>query len=177
MSLPFRPSFSKLEEWLDNLLMNLDINLPLLSELEQLCRAFWKKHNHQNQVENQNETAVLALQDNLSPKLCSNKANSNTEHDHLPHYYGQNGKPDKDVNGKQHAHGHNARPKSQHTNQSCCESINSDSGKSECECNEDGNIKGQAKSQHEPSLVGRPNRTRRTCRVLWDRSTEDSSFL
>uniref|UniRef100_A0A3Q2R333 non-specific serine/threonine protein kinase n=1 Tax=Fundulus heteroclitus TaxID=8078 RepID=A0A3Q2R333_FUNHE len=37
-----RPSFSKLEEWLDNLLMNLDISLPLLSELEQLCRAFWR---------------------------------------------------------------------------------------------------------------------------------------
>uniref|UniRef100_A0A673BWG6 LIM domain kinase 1 n=1 Tax=Sphaeramia orbicularis TaxID=375764 RepID=A0A673BWG6_9TELE len=31
-----RPSFSKLEEWLGNLLMHLDIGLPLLSELEQL---------------------------------------------------------------------------------------------------------------------------------------------
>uniref|UniRef100_A0A8C4ITE4 non-specific serine/threonine protein kinase n=1 Tax=Dicentrarchus labrax TaxID=13489 RepID=A0A8C4ITE4_DICLA len=36
-----RPSFSKLEEWLENLLMHLDIGLPLLSELEQLRRAFW----------------------------------------------------------------------------------------------------------------------------------------
>lgn len=172
-----RPSFSKLEEWLDNLLMNLDISLPLLSELEQLCRAFWKKHNHQNQVENQNDTAVFALQDNLSPKLCSNKAKSHTEHDQLPLCCGQNRKPVKDVNGEEHAHGHNVRTKSQHTNQSWCESINSDSGKSECASHEDGNIKGRAKSQHEPSLVGRPNRTRRTCRVLWDRSTEDSSFL
>uniref|UniRef100_A0A3B5LN06 non-specific serine/threonine protein kinase n=1 Tax=Xiphophorus couchianus TaxID=32473 RepID=A0A3B5LN06_9TELE len=34
-----RPSFSKLEEWLDNLLMNLEISLPLLSELEQLCQS------------------------------------------------------------------------------------------------------------------------------------------
>uniref|UniRef100_A0A096LUK4 LIM domain kinase 1 n=1 Tax=Poecilia formosa TaxID=48698 RepID=A0A096LUK4_POEFO len=57
-----RPSFSKLEEWLDNLLMNLDISLPLLSELEQLCQAFWKIHNHQDQ----NETPDH--QDNLSPK-------------------------------------------------------------------------------------------------------------
>uniref|UniRef100_A0AAX7TVX2 LIM domain kinase 1 n=1 Tax=Astatotilapia calliptera TaxID=8154 RepID=A0AAX7TVX2_ASTCA len=31
-----RPSFLKLEEWLENLLMHLDIGLPLLSELEQL---------------------------------------------------------------------------------------------------------------------------------------------
>uniref|UniRef100_A0A3Q3X4B9 non-specific serine/threonine protein kinase n=1 Tax=Mola mola TaxID=94237 RepID=A0A3Q3X4B9_MOLML len=37
-----RPSFSKLEEWLENLLMHLDIGLPLLSELEQLHRAFWQ---------------------------------------------------------------------------------------------------------------------------------------
>uniref|UniRef100_A0A3B4ZRF9 non-specific serine/threonine protein kinase n=1 Tax=Stegastes partitus TaxID=144197 RepID=A0A3B4ZRF9_9TELE len=42
-----RPTFSKMEEWLDNLLMNLDIGLPLLSELEQLCRAFWQNNNHQ----------------------------------------------------------------------------------------------------------------------------------
>uniref|UniRef100_A0AAQ6AIQ9 LIM domain kinase 1 n=1 Tax=Amphiprion ocellaris TaxID=80972 RepID=A0AAQ6AIQ9_AMPOC len=42
-----RPTFSKMEEWLDNLLMNLDIGLPLLSELEHLCRAFWQNNNHQ----------------------------------------------------------------------------------------------------------------------------------
>uniref|UniRef100_A0A8C9XR00 non-specific serine/threonine protein kinase n=1 Tax=Sander lucioperca TaxID=283035 RepID=A0A8C9XR00_SANLU len=33
-----RPSFLKLGEWLENLLMHLDISLPLLSELEQLRR-------------------------------------------------------------------------------------------------------------------------------------------
>ncbi|MEQ2288526.1 hypothetical protein AMECASPLE_023496 [Ameca splendens] len=154
-----RPSFSKLEEWLDNLLMNLDISLPLLSELEQLCRAFWK--NHQNQAPNQDETPVSCKQTisetrrgNLSPKLCLDEANSHTD-----------------------AHGHNVRTKSQHTDQSCCDSINSESGNSECESYEDGNIKEQGKSQHEPSLLGRTNRVRRTCRVLWERSTEDSSFL
>uniref|UniRef100_A0A7N8XF10 LIM domain kinase 1 n=1 Tax=Mastacembelus armatus TaxID=205130 RepID=A0A7N8XF10_9TELE len=42
-----RPSFSKLEEWLENLLMHLNIGLPLLSELEQLCRAFWEKTHPQ----------------------------------------------------------------------------------------------------------------------------------
>ncbi|MEQ2161243.1 hypothetical protein GOODEAATRI_007809 [Goodea atripinnis] len=139
--------------------MNLDISLPLLSELEQLCRAFWK--NHQNQAANHNETPVSCKQTisetrrgNLSPKLCSDEANSHTD-----------------------AHGHNVRTKSQHIDQSCCDSINSDSGNSECESYEDGNIKEQAKSQHEPSLLGRTNRVRRTCRVLWERSTEDSSFL
>ncbi|XP_032433078.1 LIM domain kinase 1-like isoform X1 [Xiphophorus hellerii] len=163
-----RPSFSKLEEWLDNLLMNLDISLPLLSELEQLCQAFWKIHNHQNQ----NETPDH--QDNLNPKLCSDEANGHTEPNH---YQGQSSKTDKDVNGEQHAHGHNLRTKSQHTNQPCCESKSSDPGKSECESQEDSNVKEQAKPQIEPTLVGRPNRTRRTCRVLWERSTEDSSFL
>uniref|UniRef100_A0A8C4Z5C8 non-specific serine/threonine protein kinase n=1 Tax=Gadus morhua TaxID=8049 RepID=A0A8C4Z5C8_GADMO len=39
-----RPSFPRLEEWLDNLLMHLDIRLPLLSELEQHQRAFWDRH-------------------------------------------------------------------------------------------------------------------------------------
>uniref|UniRef100_A0A3Q0SJQ2 non-specific serine/threonine protein kinase n=1 Tax=Amphilophus citrinellus TaxID=61819 RepID=A0A3Q0SJQ2_AMPCI len=41
-----RPSFSKLEEWLENLLMHLDIGLPLLSELEQLCKTFWQNNDH-----------------------------------------------------------------------------------------------------------------------------------
>uniref|UniRef100_A0A6Q2XM61 LIM domain kinase 1 n=1 Tax=Esox lucius TaxID=8010 RepID=A0A6Q2XM61_ESOLU len=41
------PSFIKLEEWLNNLLMHLDIGLPLLSELDQLRQAFWKKHGQE----------------------------------------------------------------------------------------------------------------------------------
>ncbi|XP_041918758.1 LIM domain kinase 1a isoform X2 [Alosa sapidissima] len=39
-----RPAFTKLEEWLENLKMHLDIRLPLVSELEQLSRDFWQKH-------------------------------------------------------------------------------------------------------------------------------------
>uniref|UniRef100_A0A672GLV6 non-specific serine/threonine protein kinase n=1 Tax=Salarias fasciatus TaxID=181472 RepID=A0A672GLV6_SALFA len=50
-----RPSFSKLEEWLENLLMHLDIGLPQLSELEQLCRTFWQNHNHENLTHNRDE--------------------------------------------------------------------------------------------------------------------------
>ncbi|XP_036444310.1 LIM domain kinase 1 [Colossoma macropomum] len=40
-----RPTFAKLEEWLENLLMHLDIGLPLMSELEKVRQAFWEKHS------------------------------------------------------------------------------------------------------------------------------------
>uniref|UniRef100_A0A672IBT3 LIM domain kinase 1 n=1 Tax=Salarias fasciatus TaxID=181472 RepID=A0A672IBT3_SALFA len=40
-----RPAFSKLEEWLENLKMHLDIGLPLMSELDQLHKAFWEHHS------------------------------------------------------------------------------------------------------------------------------------
>uniref|UniRef100_A0A8C4EDE5 LIM domain kinase 1 n=1 Tax=Dicentrarchus labrax TaxID=13489 RepID=A0A8C4EDE5_DICLA len=40
-----RPPFSKLEEWLENLKMHLDIGLPLVSELDQLHKAFWVNHS------------------------------------------------------------------------------------------------------------------------------------
>ena len=44
--LPFslRPSFSKLEQWLETLRMHLEIHLPLSSQLEQLDRAFREMH-------------------------------------------------------------------------------------------------------------------------------------
>uniref|UniRef100_A0A8C9ZCM6 LIM domain kinase 1 n=1 Tax=Sander lucioperca TaxID=283035 RepID=A0A8C9ZCM6_SANLU len=40
-----RPAFSKLEEWLENLKMHLDIGLPLVSEVDQLHKAFWENHS------------------------------------------------------------------------------------------------------------------------------------
>lgn len=40
-----RPAFTKLEEWLENLKMHLDMGLPLTSELEQLHKAFWENHS------------------------------------------------------------------------------------------------------------------------------------
>uniref|UniRef100_A0AAX7TQZ6 non-specific serine/threonine protein kinase n=1 Tax=Astatotilapia calliptera TaxID=8154 RepID=A0AAX7TQZ6_ASTCA len=40
-----RPAFSKLEEWLENLKMHLDIGLPLMSEVDQLHKAFWEHHS------------------------------------------------------------------------------------------------------------------------------------
>lgn len=39
------PAFSKLEEWLENLKMHLDIGLPLVSEVSQLHKTFWENHN------------------------------------------------------------------------------------------------------------------------------------
>ncbi|XP_024910610.1 LIM domain kinase 1a isoform X2 [Cynoglossus semilaevis] len=40
-----RPAFTKLEEWLENLKMHLDIALPLMSELDMLHKAFWENHS------------------------------------------------------------------------------------------------------------------------------------
>uniref|UniRef100_A0AAQ4R382 LIM domain kinase 1 n=1 Tax=Gasterosteus aculeatus aculeatus TaxID=481459 RepID=A0AAQ4R382_GASAC len=40
-----RPAFSKLDEWLENLKMHLDMGLPLVSEVEQLHKTFWKNHS------------------------------------------------------------------------------------------------------------------------------------
>ncbi|XP_027585079.1 LIM domain kinase 1 isoform X1 [Pipra filicauda] len=39
-----RPSFAKLEQWLETLRMHLEIHLPLSSQLEQLDRAFGETH-------------------------------------------------------------------------------------------------------------------------------------
>lgn len=39
-----RPAFTKLEEWLENLKMHLDIRLPIVSELDQMHKAFWENH-------------------------------------------------------------------------------------------------------------------------------------
>ncbi|XP_027033173.2 LIM domain kinase 1 [Tachysurus fulvidraco] len=46
-----RPSFAKLEEWLESLLMHLDIRLPLISDLDKVRKAFWENHSeiqHEN---------------------------------------------------------------------------------------------------------------------------------
>ncbi|KAJ7995645.1 hypothetical protein DPEC_G00246730 [Dallia pectoralis] len=39
-----RPAFTKLEEWLENLKMHLEIRLPVVSELDTLHKEFWKNH-------------------------------------------------------------------------------------------------------------------------------------
>ncbi|XP_064840872.1 LIM domain kinase 1-like isoform X2 [Oncorhynchus masou masou] len=39
-----RPAFTKLEGWLENLKMHLEIHLPVVSELDTLHKAFWGNH-------------------------------------------------------------------------------------------------------------------------------------
>ncbi|XP_066502100.1 LIM domain kinase 1 [Hoplias malabaricus] len=40
-----RPTFAKLEEWLGNLLMHLDMRLPVMPELDKLKQSFWRNHS------------------------------------------------------------------------------------------------------------------------------------
>ncbi|XP_062329543.1 LIM domain kinase 1a isoform X1 [Osmerus eperlanus] len=39
-----RPAFTKLEEWLENLKMHLEMRLPIVSELDKMHKAFWENH-------------------------------------------------------------------------------------------------------------------------------------
>lgn len=39
---PLRPNFSTLEGWLENLLLNMDMGLPLMSEVDSVQRDFWE---------------------------------------------------------------------------------------------------------------------------------------
>ncbi|XP_044079802.1 LIM domain kinase 1-like [Siniperca chuatsi] len=202
-----RPSFSKLEEWLENLLMHLDIGLPLLSELEQLSRAFWQNHNNQNHSHNQDKTLDSHEQTHCSqpqrqspkPKRSPDNAKKHIEPNHLTQSQDHYSTPDSHSDGEQHTHDNNdmstehdhsclsreCNDHSQDKSQMCCRSTSADSGKNGSETYGHNNLSGQPKAQHEPSqqlqinnsLLGRSNRPRRSCRAMWDRSTEDSSFL
>lgn len=197
-----RPSFSKLEEWLENLLMHLDIGLPLLSELEQLHKVFWQ--NHQNHSHSQDKTLNSHEQTHSSqpqrqspdPTQSSDNGNHHEEPNHLTKSEDQNSTPDLDR--EQHTHDHHdmrtehdhscldkdCKDNSKEKNQSCCRSSSRNSDEDRSEPYEHG-LSGQPNAQLEPtqslqvnnSLLGQSNRPRGTCRVLWDRSTEDSSFL
>lgn len=197
----FSPSFSKLEEWLENLLMHLDIGLPLLSELEQLRRAFWQNHNHPNHSHNQDKTLDSHEQTHGShpqrqgpdPNRHSDNANNHTEPNHFTQSQDQNSKPD----GEQHTHDNpdmrtehsclsrECNDHSQDKSQMCCRSTSTDSVKNGSETYEHSNPSGQPQAKHEPSqplqvnnsLLGLSNSPREICKALWDRSTEDSSFL
>ncbi|XP_008286812.1 LIM domain kinase 1-like [Stegastes partitus] len=168
-----RPTFSKMEEWLDNLLMNLDIGLPLLSELEQLCRAFWQNNNHQSHTHNQDKTFISQEQiqpsqpqrQSLNPRQRSDNENNHIEPIHVDQSQEQNSTPESHSNGEQHTH--------------------DDHCKNGSETYEHNNSTGQLKAQHEPSqslqarnwLLSQSNRPRTICSAMWDGSTEDSSFL
>ncbi|XP_054481528.1 LIM domain kinase 1-like [Anoplopoma fimbria] len=175
-----RPSFLKLEECLENLLMHLNIGLPLLSELEQHRRAFWQNHNHQTPSHNQDKTLDSHEQTHQPQRQSSDpmqhldNANNHIEPNHLTQSLNQNSKAESHLDGEQHTHG-----------LTCDRLMNIDPDENGSETYEFNNPSGQLKAEDEPlqplqvnnSLLGRSNRLRRTSRVLWDRSTEDSSFL
>lgn len=153
-----RPSFSKLEEWLENLLMHLDIGLPLLSELEQLCKTFWQNNDHE----------------------CSENTKNCTELDEFTEHKDQNGKLGSHTNHEQNAQADlNVRTGSQSTNQSCCRSISTDLCNNGCETYEHNNPAEQPGAQREylQPVPDQSDGPRRICKALWDTSTEDGSFL
>uniref|UniRef100_I3JQ38 LIM domain kinase 1 n=1 Tax=Oreochromis niloticus TaxID=8128 RepID=I3JQ38_ORENI len=153
-----RPSFLKLEEWLENLLMHLDIGLPLLSELEQLCKAFWQNNNHQ----------------------CSENTNNHTEPNQFTENKDQNGRLDSHTNHEQNAQADlTVRTGSEGRKQSCCRSISTDPCNNGSETYEHSNPAEQLGARREQSrpVPEQLNRSRRIYKALWDTSTEDGSFL
>ncbi|XP_078477675.1 LIM domain kinase 1-like, partial [Lampetra planeri] len=184
-----RPSFLKLEEWLENLLMNLDICLPLLSELEQLRRNFWQNYNHQNHSQNQ-KRALDSNEQNHFPQLQGSsprKSSDIASNYRRPHHLSQS----QDQNSSSESHLDRDRPDTSHLSQECKERAQDNSqkccrstGKDRCESNEPNSTE-QPVPQHEPlqplqvnnSLSSPSSRQRRRCRVPWNRTTEDSSFL
>lgn len=176
--------------------MHLDIGLPLLSELEQLRRAFWQNHNRHNHFHNQDKTLDSREQTQCSqphrqspdPRRHSDNANNHIEPNHLTQIQDQNSTPASHSEGQQLTHdNHDMRTEDDHLSeecndhhsrdkcQTCCRSASTDLGKNGSETYEHNNPSGQPKTQQEASQWS--NRPRRTCRVLWDRTTEDSSFL
>ncbi|XP_029924577.1 LIM domain kinase 1-like [Myripristis murdjan] len=189
-----RAPFAKLEEWLENLLMHLDIGLPLLSELEQHRRAFWQNHNYPHHSHNQDKNLspdhTLSPQpqnDNLDPEHYSDT----TENNHLdPHMVDQeqNSPPGSHSDSQQHKHDKEDMT-TEHKDHSQVDSqhrsMSRDSNRDSTESHEHNNHSEQPRAQHEPSQQpqvqspppGRPHRPRRVCRVVWDRNAGESSFL
>ncbi|XP_047463418.1 LIM domain kinase 1-like [Mugil cephalus] len=175
-----RPSFSKLDEWLGNLVMHLDIGLPLLSELEQLGRAFWKNYNHQ--YHNQDKTSASDEQTQSSephgstPEQCSDNGN-HTETNHISQGQDQNNStPGSHSDGEQNTHdSFDVRSGSQGTNLSSCRrSTNPDLCKNASESCKTGQLKESLQDGDSmPSLPRKPS----LYSAMWDTSTEDSSFL
>ncbi|XP_011481562.1 LIM domain kinase 1 [Oryzias latipes] len=185
-----RPSFSKLEEWLDNVVMHLNIGLPLLSELEQLCRAFWKDYDHLNLTPNQDVTEHQKLcsqteEQTNSAEHCTENTNNNTESYLLTLSQNSNIPLESHSNGnlERHSDLNNVRNGSKDSNLLSLKIT--DSGQSECDtCETMNNSTATPESQQESSepqqvkghtTLSRSSRPRRVCRVLWDKPPEDTS--
>ncbi|XP_029957623.1 LIM domain kinase 1-like [Salarias fasciatus] len=185
-----RPSFSKLEEWLENLLMHLDIGLPQLSELEQLCRTFWQNHNHENLTHNRDESPVSHEQTQCSqpqrhsPEQCSDSATNHTEHNQLPQSEHQDSDQAKHSNGKQHEHD-DCDEWTGTNSQSCCRSTGTtDVCKNGSETSKQNSLTRQpkVKEQSSPTLrvknlsLSRSNKPKNISRAMWNGSVEDASI-
>ncbi|XP_061606864.1 LIM domain kinase 1-like isoform X2 [Phyllopteryx taeniolatus] len=154
-----RPSFSKLEEWLENLLMHLDIGLPLLSETEQLRRTFW----HERRRDSKRETVPTSSPRSHSPEPSPDNGNDPNHPPGLPQ--SANCTPQ---NTSEQLHQERAE---QTVNASSSSNgfSPSDSSGSHGRGREDS---GEIQRRPEPSQVDRPpagpsGGSRRTCRVLW----------
>ncbi|XP_041657026.1 LIM domain kinase 1-like isoform X2 [Cheilinus undulatus] len=198
-----RPSFSKLEEWLGNLLMHLDIGLPLPSEFEQLRRVFWNNQNHQNHSPNQDMTLdspkqTYSSKQGQSPdtKKCTDNVINHNTFNHQAHNQDLSSTPENHIVNEKHTQdNHDIR--TEH-NQLCsrrdcdskdktqfCKCTNTDSSENGFKTNKHSNPSGQLNAKNESSkplqvnksLLDQSNRPRRICRVQWDSSTEDNSFL
>lgn len=155
-----RPSFLKLAEWLDNLLMHMDIGLHLLSELDQLCKTFWQNRNNQNLIHNKD-----------SPQPQVENANSNQNGVQSP-FNRLNSQQDATITGCSHPGGECDGLSLDQCHNSC-----SSAGiESRTESHENNNTSRQTQTEVSEPTAGQSNRPRRICSALWDKSTEDSSW-
>lgn len=172
---PFRPPFSKLQEYLDNLRMHLDIGLCLLSELEQLRRNFWENHQegeHKQDGPPGSGDQTQPQRRSADPRQDSASANDDKGPNHLSQIKDQY-LPAKSRLGQQRPQdGHVMRSGDNHLDKGC---------KNETCCRWDKNEPNQQDETSQEELgqaLGSPsNGHRRTCSAVWDRSTEDSSLL
>lgn len=169
----FRPPFSKLQEWLDNLLMHLDIGLSLLSELEQLRKNFWGNHrDHNHNQEEPPGSQEQAHPRGRSPDHRQHSGNTNKDkgHNHLSQIQDPYDTPESHLGQPHPQDSQVMRSDKNHVDKhaTCCRS-------DKTEPNQD-------KQSHQPQediaqILHRPSNGLRTCSARWDRSTEDSSLL
>lgn len=158
----FRPSFSKLAEWLENLLMHMDIGLHLLSELDQLCKTFWQNGNNANLIHNKD-----------GPKPQVENANSNQNGVQSP-FKRLIPQEDTTMTGCSHLGGECYGL----SLDQCQNSFSSAGIESGTETgNENNNTSGQTQNEVSEPRTGQSSRPRRICSALWDKSTKDSSWI
>ncbi|KAK7925383.1 hypothetical protein WMY93_007693 [Mugilogobius chulae] len=194
-----RPPFSQLEEWLGNLLMHLDIGLPLHSELEQLRSSFWKKYS--NYIIISEEICIQHIHSEKKSSTSHTKHFLDSENNHnespsLTENMDKSSPPESQSDEdqlmpdefKKRTDSSRICPKkdckkhlmSKGCSQKVCRFLGKDANKdissSNCKCN----ITTSQKKLHEPSQPLQENNcvqnrtSRKLCRVPWDTSKEDS---